>query len=103
MPLNNYAIIKARPIDQLQAGGPSPHYQVLINDGGVNYRIAINARSSDSSQVMFLHKKNLSPGQFKKMGKLSDGLYWRWESVKLRGSLKERIFQACASITRGPA
>lgn len=56
MPLQRMAILRGRPIQSLQAGEPSPHYQVLVNACGVNFRAAINARSFDGSEVEYLRK-----------------------------------------------
>lgn len=54
MPLNNYAVLKGRPINDRLASGSSPHYQVLVSANGTLHRIAINVRSQDGSEVEFL-------------------------------------------------
>ena len=54
MPLNNYAVLKGRPINNRLATGASPHYQVLVSENGTLHRIAINVRSQDGSEVEFL-------------------------------------------------
>jgi uncharacterized protein YukJ len=54
MPLKNYSVLKGRPINNRLATGSSPHYQVLVSADGTLYRIAINVRSQDGSEVQFL-------------------------------------------------
>lgn len=54
MPLNNYAVLKGRPINNRLATGASPHYQVLVSENGTLHRIAVNVRSQDGSEVEFL-------------------------------------------------
>ena len=54
MPLKNYCVLKGRPINNRLATGSSPHYQVLVSADGTLYRIAINVRSQDGSEVEFL-------------------------------------------------
>jgi uncharacterized protein YukJ len=54
MPLKNYSVLKGRPINNRLGTGSSPHYQVLISADGTLYRIAINVRSQDGSEVQFL-------------------------------------------------
>src|SRR5262245_18810496 len=54
MPLNNYAVLKGRPINTRLASGGSPHYQVLVSENGTRHRIAINVLSQDGIEVDFL-------------------------------------------------
>jgi uncharacterized protein YukJ len=54
VPLNNYALLKGRPIANRLGTSGSPHYQVQISADGELYRIAINVRSQDGSEVQFL-------------------------------------------------
>ncbi|WP_010336681.1 DUF2278 family protein [Sphingobium yanoikuyae] len=54
MPLKNYAILKGRPVANRLGTSGSPHYQVQISADGEMYRIAINVRSQDGSEVQFL-------------------------------------------------
>jgi uncharacterized protein YukJ len=46
MPVNNYGVLKGRPIDRRLGAGPRPHYQVLISDGQDLHRIAVNVKSA---------------------------------------------------------
>lgn len=54
MPLNNYCMLKGRPIGNRLATGANPHYQVLVSADGEQHRIAINVQSKDGSEVSFL-------------------------------------------------
>ncbi|MGJ4886600.1 DUF2278 family protein [Bradyrhizobium sp. HKCCYLR20261] len=54
MPLKDYSLLKGRPINNRLATGSSPHYQVLVSADGELFRIAINVRSQDGSEVEFL-------------------------------------------------
>jgi uncharacterized protein YukJ len=54
MALKHYSVLKGRPINNRLATGSNPHYQVLVSADGVQYRIAINVRSQDGSEVEFL-------------------------------------------------
>jgi uncharacterized protein YukJ len=53
MPLKNYGVLKGRAIDRKLGEGQTPHYQVLISDGEVKYRIAINVKSKQSPSELF--------------------------------------------------
>ncbi|MFA5120617.1 DUF2278 family protein [Zavarzinia sp.] len=54
MPISHYSALKGRPIGNRLATGKAPHYQVLVSADGELYRIAINVRSDDGSEVEFL-------------------------------------------------
>lgn len=54
MPIENYSALKGRPISSRIATGKNPHYQVLVSANGVLFRIAINVRSDDGSEVEFI-------------------------------------------------
>jgi uncharacterized protein YukJ len=58
MPLAGYGVLKGRPISRRLGSGSSPHYQILIvDDLGVNYRLAVNVRSQlPPSELMFYIK-----------------------------------------------
>ncbi len=53
MPLKNYGVLKGRAIDSKLGEGQTPHYQVLIADGEVKHRIAINVKSKLSPSELF--------------------------------------------------
>jgi uncharacterized protein YukJ len=75
MPLNNYSVLKGRPIDNRLATGASPHYQVLISDDGVLHRIAINVRSQDGSEVEYLVRSHFEHPIIEGLAELSEGLH----------------------------
>ncbi|WP_151638569.1 DUF2278 family protein [Noviherbaspirillum aerium] len=55
MSLNNYGVLKGRPISRRLGSGPSPHYQLhIVDDIGTNYRIAVNVKSQLApSELMY--------------------------------------------------
>jgi uncharacterized protein YukJ len=54
MALKAYACLKGRPIGNRVGTNNKPHYQVHISANGVHYRIAVNVRSADGSEVAYL-------------------------------------------------
>jgi uncharacterized protein YukJ len=45
MPIQNYGVLKGRPIDRRLGTGDNPHYQVHVIDETTDYRIAVNVKS----------------------------------------------------------
>ena len=59
MALKNYGVLKGRPTERKRGRGDSPHFQVLINDGGTDYRITINVKSKLSpSELLYIVDEN---------------------------------------------
>ena len=56
MSLKNYSVLKGRPIHNRLGSSKTPHYQVQVSANGDMYRIAINVRSQDGSEVEFAVK-----------------------------------------------
>jgi uncharacterized protein YukJ len=57
MPLHEYGVLTGRAIDRRREGaGNTPHYQIhLVDDGGMHYRIAVNAQSQEPpSELLYL-------------------------------------------------
>lgn len=56
MPLKHYGVLKGKAIDAKRETEPkSPHYQIQIQAGSVQYRIAVNVKSQLSpSELLFL-------------------------------------------------
>ncbi len=55
MPLQNYGVLKGRPIRVLPGTGPSPHVQILMVDDTTEYRIAVNVKSKlYPSELLYL-------------------------------------------------
>jgi uncharacterized protein YukJ len=53
MALKNYGVLKGQAIERKLGEGQTPHYQVLLSDGDVKYRIAINVKSKQSPSELF--------------------------------------------------
>src|SRR5271165_1620452 len=48
MSIQNYGVLKAQPLQGVQATAGSPHYQILVVDENeMKYRIAVNVESQD--------------------------------------------------------
>jgi uncharacterized protein YukJ len=46
MPIKNYGVLKCRAVARkIEDDDKSPHYQVHVNDGKQDYRLAINVKS----------------------------------------------------------
>lgn len=55
MPVPHYGVLRGRPIDRRLGTGKTPHYQVRVVAGEVNYRIAFNVKSSESpSDLLYI-------------------------------------------------
>lgn len=75
MPLKNYSILKGRPIhDRLGTDG-SPHYQVEVSADGDLYRIAVNVRSQDGSEVQYLVRSHFEHPITAGLSPLPEGLH----------------------------
>ncbi|WP_347267315.1 DUF2278 family protein [Paracoccus sp. (in: a-proteobacteria)] len=75
MPLQNYSVLKGRPINNRLATGASPHYQVLVSQNGTLHRIAINVRSQDGSEVEFLVRSRFQHPITEQLQDLPEGLH----------------------------
>lgn len=61
MPLRNYGVLKARPIDRKLGQGSKPHYQILVVDQDTEYRLAVNVKSQLSpSELLYLMEDRYS-------------------------------------------
>jgi uncharacterized protein YukJ len=75
MPLSNYAVLKGRPIrDRLGTSG-SPHYQVEISANGDDFRIAVNVRSQDGSEVQYLVRSHFEHPITNGLPALAEGVH----------------------------
>jgi uncharacterized protein YukJ len=57
MPLRSYGVLSGGVVDTRREGATdSPHYQIhLLDNGGVHYRVAVNAESAESpSELLYL-------------------------------------------------
>lgn len=75
MPLENYSVLKGRPINNRLATGPSPHYQILVSQNGTLHRVAVNVRSQDGSEVEFLVRSRFLHPVTGLLGDLPEGLH----------------------------
>lgn len=54
MPLNHYGVLKGKPTQRIMAHPGNEHFQILIDDGAISHRIAINVKSKLSPpEVLF--------------------------------------------------
>ncbi|MBP1909717.1 DUF2278 family protein [Methanolobus bombayensis] len=59
MPLENYGILKGKPKDCKRGKGRSAHYQILVDDGKNEHRVAVNANSKISpSELLYFVDDN---------------------------------------------
>jgi uncharacterized protein YukJ len=75
MPLKNYSLLKGRPINNRPGTGANPHYHVLVSAGEDLFRIAVNVRSSDGSEVEYLVRSHFEHPITDKLGDMEDGLH----------------------------
>jgi uncharacterized protein YukJ len=55
MPLPNYGVLKARPVDRRLGVGQTPHYQIRAVGGVETFRVAFNVKSKQSpSELLYL-------------------------------------------------
>ncbi|MBN2109563.1 MAG: DUF2278 family protein [Methanosarcinaceae archaeon] len=52
MSLESYGVLKGNPKDWRYAKGRSPHFQILMHDGKMEHRIAVNVRSNMPPSVL---------------------------------------------------
>jgi uncharacterized protein YukJ len=60
MPLKNYGVLKGRVTDRRLGSGANPHYQILVVDDQDKWRIAVNVRSQDGSDVEYVVRSRFS-------------------------------------------
>ncbi len=61
MALQNYGVLKARPINKKIGLGNSPHYQIHMIDDTTDYRIAVNVKSKLSpSELLYVVDENFT-------------------------------------------
>lgn len=59
MPLKTYGVLKGRAIARRLGSGSSPHYQIhIVDEAGINYRIAINVKSRLAPSELMYHVKS---------------------------------------------
>jgi len=75
MPLNNYSVLKGRPIRNRLGSDGSPHYQVEVSADGENHRIAVYVRSQDGSEVQYLVRSHFEHPMTAGLAALPEGLH----------------------------
>jgi uncharacterized protein YukJ len=74
MPLKNYGVLKCKVVDRKLGEGETPHYQVLVSDGKVQHRIAINVKSKESpSELLYFVDDNFNHPVIKGLVELKNG------------------------------
>ncbi len=59
MPIAGYGVLKCRAVDSKPGTESNPHYQVLVSDGELKYRIAVNVKSQESpSELLYFLNDN---------------------------------------------
>ncbi len=59
MSLKKYGVLKGKAIDTKKGTGNSPHFQILVSDGQLLYRIAVNVESQEPpSDVLYYVDEN---------------------------------------------
>ena len=54
MPISNYSVLKSTAVDSRLASGSNPHYQIKVVDDDKEYRIAVNVRFQDGSDLQYV-------------------------------------------------
>jgi len=58
MALKHYGVLKGRPISRRLGSGSSPHYQIrVVDEGGTDYRVAVNVKSRLAPSELMYHIK----------------------------------------------
>jgi uncharacterized protein YukJ len=74
MSLENYGILKAKPKDCKRGKGKSAHYQILVDDGKNEHRIAVNINSKVApSELLYFADDNFSHPIIEKLVSLEMG------------------------------
>ncbi|WP_406655759.1 DUF2278 family protein [Methanolobus sp. ZRKC2] len=61
MSLESYGVLKGMPKDWRYGVGRSPHFQILVHDGQMEHRIAINVKSNmPSSELLYFLDENFT-------------------------------------------
>lgn len=55
MPVKNYGVLKGKAIDSKNGVGNKPHFQILIIDNELKYRIAVNVKSGVEPSVLYYY------------------------------------------------
>jgi uncharacterized protein YukJ len=91
MPLNRYGVLAARVIDRRSEGGTdTPHYQIHVRGGEVDFRVAVNVLSQQQpSELLYIADEAFHHPMLAGLPGLPEGFTvaaeparagWRWTS-----------------------
>jgi uncharacterized protein YukJ len=75
MAIQRYSLLKGRVIDRRNGSGRNPHYQMLVADEADHYRVAVNVRSHDDSEVLYLVRTRFEHPITDDLAELAPGLH----------------------------
>ena len=64
MPIQDYGVLKARPLQGVNAIASSPHYQILVTDENeTQFRLAVNVQSQDGcmNELWAIRRHSFAP------------------------------------------
>ncbi|MDK2824896.1 MAG: hypothetical protein PWQ63_1463 [Methanolobus sp.] len=74
MSLENYGILKGKPKDWKKGKGKNAHYQILVDDGKNEHRVAVNVNSRVApSELLYFVDDNFSHPMIEKLPQLETG------------------------------
>lgn len=79
MPVRNYGVLKGRAIDRvIEYESHSPHYQIHVQAGATDYRIAVNVKSTDDStpELLFYVAENFQHVVTDEIAELEEGFHY---------------------------
>ena len=75
MPLARYGVLAGQVVDRRAEGGTdTPHYQVQVDGGGVDFRVAVNVLSKQHpSELLYLADETFQHPIVQNLATLPDG------------------------------
>src|SRR2546426_861130 len=75
MPLTGYGVLAGRVVDRRAEGGAdSPHFQIRVRGGDIDFRVAVNVLSQQSpSELLFVADESFAHPQVQALSDLPDG------------------------------
>ncbi len=61
MPVENYGVLKGKPLAGQVEAGKSPHYRISVNAGTEMFTVAVNIQSTDGSEVLYCIESAFTP------------------------------------------
>ncbi|HET7232715.1 MAG TPA: YukJ family protein, partial [Longimicrobium sp.] len=77
MPIRNYGVLKGRVIRGIpERGGHTPHYQVLVDADGVDFRVAVDTRAKGGApDLLFFSEPEFEHSFLERLLALEDGFH----------------------------